>query len=76
MGAPQHTPTRMCAACRIRLPKSQARRYALTTDTLVVYDLQGNSGGRGVYVCSQSCYDKIQRGLLPLLTRHKKRENV
>lgn len=76
MGAPQHTPTRMCAACRTRLPKTQAQRYTLDNDSQVVYDAAGTAQGRGVYVCSQSCYDKIQRGLLPLLTRQKKRENV
>ncbi len=81
MGKPQHTPERMCAACRSRMPKSSARRYVVDNTGQVVYDAYATQPGRGVYVCSQNCYDKIQYGLLPILTKAKKqlpkkRENV
>ncbi len=71
-----HVPERMCVVCRTHLPKIKARRYGLNTNQQVEYDKTGTLPGRGVYVCSQNCYDKIHRGLLPLLTKSKKREKV
>jgi predicted RNA-binding protein YlxR (DUF448 family) len=72
MGRVATKPTRMCMACRKRLPKAEARRYSLDSSDMLIYDKLNTLPGRGVYVCSQICYDKIQLGLRPMLLKAKK----
>lgn len=68
----RHIPTRTCMACRSKLPKNQARRYFLNKSGAIEYDKSGKQNGRGVYVCSQDCYDKVQFGISHRLVNTKK----
>lgn len=72
MPARPHTPTRTCVACRSRLAKYQQRRYVMT-DNKVAYDKHYTSAGRGVYVCSENCYDKVQNRLGAILNSNQKK---
>jgi predicted RNA-binding protein YlxR (DUF448 family) len=71
MSGKLHQPVRMCVVCRERLPKSQMRRYGLNNNQ-VVHDKFQSQSNRGVYVCSQSCYDKVHYNLGKILVHSKK----
>lgn len=45
---------RMCAGCRKRFHQSDLIRISKTANEIVV-DKDGKSGGRGAYICSESC---------------------
>lgn len=56
-----HTPVRMCAACRKRLPKEELIRIVFT-DEGVLIDPLGKLQGRGAYLCKDvKCIDKCAK---------------
>ncbi len=55
-------PQRMCVACRKRAERQQLLRIVKPKDGPPQPDLQGNSPGRGAYVCkSTECLEKAQK---------------
>lgn len=48
-----HIPERMCSVCRVRYPKRELIRIALTPDGIFV-DRDHTLGGRGAYICKKT----------------------
>ncbi len=68
-----HTPIRSCKVCRTRKPQQDLQRWVLDGNGRVIEDKNQKLSGRGAYVCSQDCYNKIQQQLPRLLSRRIKR---
>lgn len=53
------TPERTCAICRTKKPKTELFRFVVTAGTLA-YDREQTMAGRGVYFCSQQCWENAR----------------
>ncbi len=51
-------PVRMCASCRERKPKAVLSRYTMAENGLQL-DPTATSPGRGWYVCSEACLERL-----------------
>ncbi len=69
MGHTAHTPIRSCKACRIRKPKNELQRWVLDESGSPILDNKSKFDGRGAYVCSNDCYNKIHKQLPRMLQR-------
>ena len=49
---------RTCISCRIIKPQNELIRLAIDKDNQVVTDEKLNLGGRGAYVCNETCMKK------------------
>ncbi len=68
--AQSHTPIRSCKGCRKKQAKGQLQRWILQ-DGQPVYDEKQNISSRGVYVCSESCYNSIKGHLPQIINRRR-----
>ena len=64
---------RSCKACHERKPKGELQRWALGDDGKPSIDNKKTFDGRGAYVCSQDCYNKIDKRLNRMLLRRPSR---
>ncbi len=51
---------RTCIGCRDKETKSKLYRIVRTPDGDVAFDPTGRAAGRGAYVCSLECFDKVE----------------
>lgn len=68
-----HIPIRSCKACRKRKAQNELQRWVLGIDNQPVADEEKKSSGRGAYVCSQDCYNKVSQHLPRILLRRSNR---
>lgn len=75
MGASQakQVAIRSCKACRERKPKGELQRWVLGADGTPQLDTRKTLDGRGAYVCSQDCYNKIDKQIVRMLVRRPAR---
>ena len=66
----RHTPIRSCKGCRTKQAKSQLQRWVLQ-DGQPALDKKQNISSRGVYVCSDSCYNSIKGHLPQIINRRR-----
>lgn len=52
-------PVRMCVACRKRFYKKDLIRFVRAGGKVPVEDREKNMSGRGLYVCSYACMQKM-----------------
>ncbi|MBQ7039376.1 MAG: YlxR family protein [Clostridia bacterium] len=52
---------RMCAGCRKRMHQNELLRICKVNDK-VLTDKSGKLGGRGAYICSESCLKIAEKG--------------
>ena len=52
-------PVRMCTACRKRFYKKDLIRFVFAEGKVPVKDRKKNMPGRGFYVCSDTCVQKM-----------------
>jgi hypothetical protein len=69
MGQAAHTPIRSCKACRISKPKNELQRWVLNESGDLILDKKSKLSGRGAYVCSKDCYNKIHKQLPRMLSK-------
>ena len=50
---------RTCIGCGGKSQKERMHRIVRTSDGSVRYDATGKFAGRGAYVCSKSCFEKV-----------------
>lgn len=56
----EHTPERMCVACRMRSEPQNRLRLVMGPDGTLACDFRGKLGGRGAWICvSRACFDKL-----------------
>ena len=67
-GPTAHTPVRSCKACRTSKPKADLQRWVLDSQGQPVLDSKLKLDGRGAYVCSEGCYNKIHKQLPRMLS--------
>lgn len=53
-------PVRMCANCRARLVKTKLQRYVVTDNGLQL-DVSAKLPGRGAYICSNDCWQQLNK---------------
>ncbi len=55
-------PTRMCAGCMTRRPKTELLRIVRSKDGKAIIDVTGKADGRGAYVCpDEQCIRKAEK---------------
>lgn len=52
------TSIRTCVSCRQKFNKENLYRI-INKDNNLFLDIKGNSQGRGSYICSNECFDKL-----------------
>ncbi len=55
-----HIPIRTCIICKTKAPKFKLIRYVKINDTLVIDENQIKPG-RGFYICSEECKQKLAK---------------
>lgn len=71
MAGSTHIPERTCLVCRKKAPKADMNRVVLHQGE-AKQDKTQKMPGRGVYVCSQDCYNKVEGNLVRVLQRKKR----
>jgi predicted RNA-binding protein YlxR (DUF448 family) len=54
------TPQRTCVGCRAVFPQPALRRFTRRAGRWVA-DTQGRQAGRGVYLCSRACAERVAK---------------
>ena len=58
-----HIHERSCIACGQKARKADLLRIVRTGDG-IAFDATGKAAGRGAYVCSPACFEKVRMGRL------------
>jgi predicted RNA-binding protein YlxR (DUF448 family) len=61
MGPSPHVPFRQCVGCRARFPKKSLVRFVRLSEGGWLADPAARAPGRGAYLCSASCRDKVRK---------------
>lgn len=57
----RHVPIRQCVVCKRRMEKGKLQRFVRTVAQDWVADPAGRLFGRGAYLCSAECAERVKR---------------
>jgi hypothetical protein len=60
-GPSPHVPFRQCVGCRARFPKKSLVRFVRLSEGGWLADPAARAPGRGAYLCSAVCRDKVRK---------------
>ena len=60
-GPSPHVPFRQCVGCRARFPKKSMVRFVRLSEGGWLADPAARAPGRGAYLCSAACRDKVRK---------------